>query len=95
MVAAWKAAGRPSSGARPGEDDVVGTARCGDVELPLLRYGPVPPVSGLEGDVEALAFYTGQSCGLVHAIEPAGALVRRLGAEAAALIRGRLAGMAG
>ena len=92
-VTAWEEAGQPRSGARSGEHEVVGTARAFGLELPLLRYGPVPPLAEAEGDVDALAFYAGQSCGLVRSVEPAGEIVRRLGIEAAALIRGRLAAM--
>ncbi len=91
-VTAWEAAGRPASGARPGEGEIVG--RMPALVVPLVRYGPVPPTADIEGDPDALAFYAGQSVGLVDDIEPAGALVRRLGSEARAIIRERLAAMA-
>jgi hypothetical protein len=93
MVTRWEDAARPASGARAGENEIVGTARLGGFELPLPRYGPLPPVRDFAGDVEALAFYAGQGCGLVQTVEPAGDLVRGLGREAAAIISERLARM--
>lgn len=62
------------------------------VQLPPDAVRDLVIAQGVEAD--ALAFYAGQGVGLARAVEPAGALVRRLGEEAAALIRGRLAGMA-
>ncbi|HZP41002.1 MAG TPA: nitronate monooxygenase [Candidatus Binatia bacterium] len=94
-VRAWEAAGCPPPGARPGEGEVVGSIGLGPVPLPIVRYSPMPPVRDAEGDADALAFYAGQTCALVGAPEPAAALVRRLGVEAEALVRGRLAAMLG
>jgi NAD(P)H-dependent flavin oxidoreductase YrpB (nitropropane dioxygenase family) len=91
--AAWEAAGRPPAGARPGEGEVVANLRLGEARVPLPRYGPMPPAADAEGEVDALCFYAGQSCALVQTVEPAAALVRRLAAEAEALVRGRLLAM--
>jgi len=93
-VTAWEAAGRPPSGARPGEGEPVARLTVGALDLPLVRYGPMLPASDVGGDVDALAFYAGQSCGLVREVEPAATLVRRLGTEALAIVRQRLAAMA-
>jgi hypothetical protein len=35
----------------------------------------------MEGEVEALAHYAGQSAGLVSAVQPAGDIVRQIAAE--------------
>jgi NAD(P)H-dependent flavin oxidoreductase YrpB (nitropropane dioxygenase family) len=46
-----------------------------------------PPTEGARGHVDAMPHYAGESCGAVTAIEPATALVRRLVADAEALLR--------
>jgi nitronate monooxygenase/enoyl-[acyl-carrier protein] reductase II len=92
-VLAWEDAGRPPVGARPGEGEHVSTIRVGAVSAPVARYSIVPPLRDAEGDVDALCFYAGQSCGLARDVEPAGALVERLATEAAHLIRERLSRM--
>jgi NAD(P)H-dependent flavin oxidoreductase YrpB (nitropropane dioxygenase family) len=75
----WEAAGRPPSGQRPGEGEPV--ARQPDGTM-LLRYSDNGPVPGASGEIEATCLYAGQSAGLVHDIVPAGALVKRIVAEA-------------
>jgi NAD(P)H-dependent flavin oxidoreductase YrpB (nitropropane dioxygenase family) len=93
-VRAWEAAGRPPVGERPGEGEEIGTIQIGAVSAPVARYSVVPPLRDAEGDVDALCFYAGQSCGLARDVEPAGVLVGRLATEAARLIRERLSRMA-
>ena len=93
-VRTWEAAGRPPTGRRPGEGEQVATMRVGEVAAPIARYSVVPPMADTDGDVDALCFYAGQSCGLAGEIESAGALVRRLAYEAVAIIRNRLAPLA-
>lgn len=88
-VVAWEAAGRPEPGARPGEGEVV--ARSADGEA-VHRYAISEPTADMTGELEALALYAGQSAGLVDAIEPAGAIVRRM-VEQAEQILHRLAGL--
>jgi hypothetical protein len=44
------------------------------------------PTADTEGDVEQLAMYAGQSAGLVANVEHAGTLVRRILAEADAIL---------
>ncbi len=75
----WDAAGRPPSGQRPGENEVVAQQPDGAA---LLRYDDNCPTPGATGEIEATCLYAGQSAGLVHDILPAGDLVRRIGAEA-------------
>ena len=91
LVERWEAAGRPVSGSRPGEGDVVVRSNRTEVELPPVNYSVAPPLDCLEGDVEGLAFYAGQSCSLVREILPAAEIVRRIVAEAEAVIGERLA----
>ena len=82
-VDAWLAAGRPASGARPGEGETVASDAAGD---PIARYQSVSPRADLEGDIEALSLWAGQSVGLVHEILPVRDIVERIAAEAAAVL---------
>jgi hypothetical protein len=60
----------------------------------LVSYTVMPPADYIDGAIEDLPFYAGQSCGLVREILPAGEIVRRIAAEAAAVINQRLAPLA-
>jgi nitronate monooxygenase len=71
----WEAAGSPTSGSRPGEDEVVAREPDGS---PVTRYSSEPPSEGITGDLEAMALYAGQGGGLVGSIEPAAEIVRKL-----------------
>jgi NAD(P)H-dependent flavin oxidoreductase YrpB (nitropropane dioxygenase family) len=81
-VSAWEQAGRPPSGARPGEGEVIAQRRSREI----ARYSDDMPTADTEGDVEQLAMYAGQSVGLISSVEHAGALVRRIAAEADAIL---------
>jgi hypothetical protein len=48
----------------------------------------------IEGDIESLAFYAGESVSLVREILPAKEIVQRIAEEARAVISGRLAPLA-
>ncbi|WP_436906652.1 NAD(P)H-dependent flavin oxidoreductase [Halosimplex marinum] len=75
----WIAAGRPPLAERDDADDVVADLD-GD---PLERYVDLPPLSGVDGSVEELPHYAGQSVGGVDAVAPAADVVAELveGAE--------------
>jgi nitronate monooxygenase len=88
LVDAWEAAGRPPSGSRPAEGDVIG--RTADDEA-IARYQSVSLLEGVAGDVELLPMWAGQSVGIAHGVRPAGEIVRTIAAEAEAIVR-RLAG---
>jgi len=77
-VAAWEDAGSPATD-RPGEGEAV--ARLPD-GTEAVRYSDYEPVADMEGDVEALAHYAGQSVGLVSNVQPAGVIVREIAEEA-------------
>jgi nitronate monooxygenase len=83
-VSAWEQADRPPAGDRPGEGEVIARRRNRDI----TRYSDDMPTADTEGDVEQLALYAGQSVGLVAGAEHAGTLVRRIAAEADAILAG-------
>ncbi|HEX3722708.1 MAG TPA: nitronate monooxygenase [Nitrolancea sp.] len=83
-VKRWEAAGSPMTN-RPGADETVAAYANG---TPIVRYGDIMPDPAMTGDLEALAFYAGQSTGLIHSIEPAAQIVAALVAEAEAVLSG-------
>jgi nitronate monooxygenase len=74
-IDAWEAAGRPPSGSRPGDGDQVATWSNGS---PIRRYESRTPVEGMEGDIDAMSLWAGQSVALAHEVEPAAAIVAEL-----------------
>lgn len=82
-VEAWEAAGRPQSGKRPGEGDVVATSKS---RGPIVRYRSYTPASDAEGDIDALPLWAGQSVALVNRVQPAADIVREIEAEARAVL---------
>ena len=84
-VDTWIAAGRPAPGTRPGEGDVVARRSDG---TELVRYSSISPRSGMTGDILDLSLWAGQGVGLVHEVLPAGEIVRRVTAQAEALLAG-------
>ncbi|WP_246571140.1 NAD(P)H-dependent flavin oxidoreductase [Bradyrhizobium liaoningense] len=86
-VAAWEAAGRPVSGKRPGEGEVVATSKS---RGPIVRYRSYTPAADAEGDIDALSLWAGQSVALVHKTQPAAEIVQEIFDEAQAVL-GRLA----
>jgi len=83
-VASWEAAGRPPSGQRPGEGDVIATSPAAGS---IVRYQSATPRTDTEGDIEAMSLWAGQSVGLVAKVQPAGDIVRDIAAEAEAILR--------
>jgi len=83
-VVDWEAAGRPSSGQRPGEGEVIATSPTAG---PIVRYQSYTPGPDAEGDIDALSLWAGQSVGLVKKRQPAAAIVHQIVDEAAAVLR--------
>ena len=83
-VASWEAAGRPPSGKRPGEGEVIATSRSIG---PIVRYLACTPCTDTQGDIDAMSLWAGQSVGLVSKIQPAGEIVREIADEAKAILR--------
>jgi NAD(P)H-dependent flavin oxidoreductase YrpB (nitropropane dioxygenase family) len=83
-VDAWEAAGRPSSGKRPGEGEVIATSRSSG---PIVRYQSCTPDTDTEGDIDALSLWAGQSVGLVSKVQLAGDIVREIADQARSTLR--------
>jgi NAD(P)H-dependent flavin oxidoreductase YrpB (nitropropane dioxygenase family) len=90
-VATWEAAGRPPSGRRPGEGEVVATSQS---RGQIMRYRSYAPAGDTEGDVEAMSLWAGQSVALVKNVQPAATIVNEITAEATATMK-RLGSMTG
>jgi NAD(P)H-dependent flavin oxidoreductase YrpB (nitropropane dioxygenase family) len=90
IVDVWEKAGRPESGKRPGEGKDIAQSHRADVEIPLVNYTVMPPADYVDGDIERLPFYAGQSCTIIGEIIPAAEIVRRIVAEATETIERRL-----
>jgi NAD(P)H-dependent flavin oxidoreductase YrpB (nitropropane dioxygenase family) len=74
-VERWEEAGSPAPGKRPLEGETVARDKDGNN---ILRYSDTIPTLDLEGDLEALALFAGQSTGLIHDVKPAGEIVKTL-----------------
>ena len=81
---AWEAAGRPSSGQRPGEGDVLATDAYGNT---VVRYQSATARSDHEGDIEAFPLWAGQGVGLVNKVQPAGEIVREIAEDAKRILK--------
>ena len=74
-IDAWEAAGRPATGSRPGEGDQVATRLNGSV---IPRYASATPIEGMQGDIDAMSLWAGQSVALARRVEPAADIVAEL-----------------
>jgi len=83
-IQAWEAAGRPPSGARPQEGEVIGKSRSSGE---IVRYQSYTPGADAEGDIDAMSLWAGQSVGLVSKPQPAGEIVREIGEQARSILQ--------
>jgi NAD(P)H-dependent flavin oxidoreductase YrpB (nitropropane dioxygenase family) len=83
-VEAWDAAGRPPSGQRAGEGEVIGTS---ESIGSILRYQSYTPGTDAEGDIDAMSLWAGQGVGLVSKLQSAADIVREIADEAEATLR--------
>jgi nitronate monooxygenase len=72
---AWRAAGEPAPGGRPGEGETIARSPSG---RPLLRYASEQALDGTTGDIGSLSLWAGQSVGLAKRIQPAADIVAEL-----------------
>ncbi|MGO9855830.1 MAG: NAD(P)H-dependent flavin oxidoreductase [Acidimicrobiales bacterium] len=71
----WAAAGRPPSGSRPGEGEVIAHFATGDS---IVRYAAAAPMVGTTGDIEAASLWAGPSVTLARQPQPAAETVAEL-----------------
>ncbi|MBV8136961.1 MAG: hypothetical protein JO121_15205 [Deltaproteobacteria bacterium] len=90
VVDEWELAGCPESGKRPGEGQPIGTMRGRGIEVPLVKYTVAAPTEYIEGDLESLPFYAGESVSLVREILPAREIEKKIAEEACGAISDRL-----
>ncbi len=82
-VTAWEDAGRPTSGSRPGEGEVIASSPS---RGSVVRYASATPSEDMTGAIEALPMWAGQSSGLVQKVEPAATIIEQIKNEAAGVI---------
>ncbi len=83
-VRTWEAAGRPPSGDRPGEGDIIGVSRSSG---PIVRYQSYTPGADAEGEIDAMSLWAGQSVGLVTKTQRAADIVREIAEQARSIVR--------
>ncbi len=83
-IAAWESAGRPPSGKRPGEGEVLATDGYG---FTAVRYQSTTARSDHEGDIEAFPLWAGQGVGLVNRVQPASEIVREIAEDAQRILK--------
>ena len=83
-VEMWEAAGRPESGLRLGEGEVIAKGANGE---PVERYSAIAPYTDVTGDLEGLSNWAGQGVGLVNRIQPATDIVKEIAEEAVQVMR--------
>lgn len=84
VVDAWEAAGRPQTGHRPGEGEIVARS---DALGEAVRYRPFMASADVEGDIDTLQFWCGQGVGLVRKIMPAAEILREIHGDAVAILK--------
>ncbi len=75
----WANAGKPPPGQRPGEHDILTQI---SKDRPVPRYSAYMPAPMMEGDLEPLANYAGQSAGLVKNIKSVQEILDKVIADA-------------
>src|SRR5581483_4041088 len=80
----WEAAGRPPSGQRPGEGEIVAKSETrGEVD----RYMSITAGPDTTGEIEPLSLWSGQGVAIVRKVQPAAEIVREMNDEANAILR--------
>ena len=87
VVREWEEAGRPPTGAKPREGEIVGTLPGPDGPFDVPRYAVgMLTTTGSTVPVDEAPLWAGQSVALIHEVKPAGEIVRDLVREADALL---------
>jgi len=82
-IAAWIAAGCPSTGSRPNEGETLAYDSRGN---PIPRYDLQEPLEGFKGDVASMALYAGQSAGLSNETAPVSEIITTMVEQAASIL---------
>jgi len=69
----------------------IGHCQLGGQVVPMPKFSALLPTPGTEGDFDEMCMVAGESSALVHAVEPAADVIRKMAEEAEALIK-KLAG---
>lgn len=87
VVREWEEAGRPATGKKPREGEIVGTLPGPDGPIQIPRYAAgMLTTTGSTVPVEEAPLWAGQSVALIHDVKPAGDIVRELVRDADALL---------
>lgn len=78
---------RSIEAARAIEGEFAGELVFGGERGPIPKFAAPPPTADATGNIEAFPMYAGTSVGAIDGIEPAGEIIRRVVAEAEALLR--------
>jgi NAD(P)H-dependent flavin oxidoreductase YrpB (nitropropane dioxygenase family) len=78
-VDAWETAGKPPSGQRPGEDEVIASS---PLRGSIPRYSSSTPGLDFTGDIEALSMWAGQGVAMVNKVQPAAEIIDEIIDEA-------------
>jgi nitronate monooxygenase len=79
----WEDAGRPPSGQRPGEGELISRFPNGK---PLYRYDVAAPWDAMEGDWEASPLYASAAVELIHEVKSVAEIVGEIEAAAEAAL---------
>jgi len=82
-VDAWETAGKPPSGQRPGEDEVIASS---PLRGSIPRYSSSTPGLDFTGDIEALSMWAGQGVAMVNKVQPAAEIIDEIIDEARAAL---------
>jgi NAD(P)H-dependent flavin oxidoreductase YrpB (nitropropane dioxygenase family) len=82
-VDVWEKAGRPPSGKRPGEGEVIAKSPTASI----VRYQCYTPLPDTVGDIDGMSLWAGQSIGQVSKLRPAADIVREIAEGAKATLR--------
>lgn len=83
-VREWEAAGRPPSGRRPGEGEIIARSPSrGEAD----RYRSFTPGPDTVGEIEPLSLWSGQGVALVRKVQPAAEIVHEMNEDAKKIIR--------
>ena len=83
-VTQWEGAGRPASGKRPGENEILATSKS---RGHIVRYQSASPGPDVVGNIEALSLWAGQTAALVHRVQSAAEIVHEINDEAKEVIQ--------